>query len=68
MARAPGQISDSRTTSFSLNCSGDCWLQLDVVGLTQVLVSCLYSDLGFSICQLGELNIQLFSLGLSVSL
>ena len=56
MANVWGRTPASRTTSFSLSCCANCRLQLDTMGRTQILVSCLDSDLGVSICRLDGLK------------
>lgn len=48
---------------FSFNCSGDCRRQQEAAGRTGVVVSCLDSNLGFSICHLHELKHSIILLG-----
>lgn len=48
---------------FSFNCSGDCRHQREAAGRTGVVVSCLDSNLGFSICHLHELKHSIILLG-----
>lgn len=57
------QTSALRTTSFSLSCRDHCQLQLDAVERTQILVSCLDSNPGVSICQLDELKYPVILFG-----